>query len=547
MQDSLVTESADTSMTTTVSVLFGSVIIAGLVLCLIGISSYRRWEVPGTRSFAVFGVVLGVGLALSGVTGVAFGADVGDGQSRWVVVGFLGWALASVPWLVFTARYTGQQLQFGWQTVLALVVPLTGFAGQFVTGDSLGAILSSLSVIYALGIVIIGASLLVRATRSYVELGAVDGLLVAALPVSVPLVLNFSGFVTEVSVELLVSTYTTTVAGGTALVGLAVIARSVFDHTPATERLGRRTVSSETADLIFIVTDDGTIIRLNTAAVETLRSPPAPGQQLTAAIDHSVATLQASETVSLATVTGTRQYDPQVSPIAGATDSRLGAVISLRDVTDRRVRQQRLTVLNRVLRHNLRNEVEVIKSHTEELAADGESEHTAAIVAAADRISGLGDTARNIDEFVSTATETETVDLAGLVRETRARIETETDASVGLTGPETAVVRTNRQALRGAVRSAVENATEHGASAVELAVEPTDDGYEVVVSDDGVGIPQRDRELIDTGTETPLRHGIGLELWRLNWAVAAIGGSLSFDTRQDATVQFTVPNRVGRR
>ncbi|ERG87942.1 MAG: histidine kinase-, DNA gyrase B-, and HSP90-like ATPase [halophilic archaeon J07HX5] len=533
-------------MISTVGALFVSVTIAGVVLCLIAISSYRRCEAPGTRSFGVFGVVLGVGFALSGVVGVVFGVDVRGGQSQWVSVGFLGWALASVPWLVFTAQYTGQQLQVGWRTMLALVVPLTGFAGQFVVGDSLGAILSSLSIIYALGIVIVGASLLMRATQSYVELGALDGLLVVALPVTVPLVLNFSGFLSESSVELLVGTYTTTVAGGTALLGLAVFSRSVFDHTPATERLGRRTISSETADLIFIVNDDGTIIRRNAAVAETLRSPPPTGQQLTTAVGHSATTLRTTETVSLTTVTGTRQYDPQVSPITDATDGRLGAVISLRDVTDRRVRRQRLTVLNRVLRHNLRNEVDVIKGHTEELATGKESGHAAAVVAAAERISGLGDTARNIDEFVSAAAETETIDLAELVSETRAAIETETDVSVGLAGPETAVVRTNRQALRGALKSAVENAIEHGASTVELAVEPTDDGYEVVVSDDGAGIPQRDRELIDTGTETPLRHGIGLELWRLNWAVAAIGGRLSFDTRQDATVQFTVPNRVGR-
>ena len=59
------------------------------------------------------------------------------------------------------------------------------------------------------------------------------------------------------------------------------------------------------------------------------------------------------ETVSLATAAGKRRYDPQVSPITDSRGTELGSVLSLRDVTRRELRQQRLAVLNRVLRHNL--------------------------------------------------------------------------------------------------------------------------------------------------------------------------------------------------
>lgn len=542
MQGSLFIESSKLNVLSIINISLASVILAGLVLCLIGISSYQQENAPGVLAFAVFAVVLGGGLTASGSIGLIFGINVRAGQTRWVSAAFICWAVAAIPWLIFAAKYTGQQVEFTWQTVALLLLPLGGLTGLFALENTLASILNSLSVIYALGIVILGAALLIRATRSYVKLSAVDGLSLVILPVAVPLVLNFSGF-PEGSMTPLAVAYAIVVGVGTALLGGAVFSRSVFDQTPATKQLGEQAISAETADLIFIIDDDGTVLKQNPAVIDTLRSPPTVGARLTEAFDHSTTALETTNTISLSTVTGTRQYDPQVSPITDAGDRQLGTVLSLRDVTDRRVRQQRLTVLNRVLRHNLRNEVEVIKSHVEELAEYDET-HTAAITAAANRIAGLGDTTRTIDQFISVSNDAQAVDIAALLRE----IQTETENQMGVTiecsMPETAPIHTNKQALRGAFIGAVETASVHDASSIEFTVESVSDGYNIYVSDDGTGISQHERELVNTGSETPLRHGVGLELWQLNWAVATVGGELSLDTNGETTMQFTVPDCV---
>jgi len=46
------------------------------------------------------------------------------------------------------------------------------------------------------------------------------------------------------------------------------------------------------------------------------------------------------------------------------------------DITDRKRREQRLEVLNRVLRHNLRNQIDVIRSHAEVLGEGVERRHS---------------------------------------------------------------------------------------------------------------------------------------------------------------------------
>ncbi|WP_197428665.1 HAMP domain-containing histidine kinase, partial [Halapricum sp. CBA1109] len=55
--------------------------------------------------------------------------------------------------------------------------------------------------------------------------------------------------------------------------------------------------------------------------------------------------------------------------------------------------------------------------------------------------------------------------------------------------------------------------------------------------------PDDELDAIDSGTETPLRHGTGLGLWQLTWAVRTMGGELSFDTDDGTTVTFTVRDR----
>jgi signal transduction histidine kinase len=221
--------------------------------------------------------------------------------------------------------------------------------------------------------------------------------------------------------------------------------------------------------------------------------------------------------------------------------------LSLRDVTARELREQRLSVLNRVLRHNLRNKLEVVKTHTEIIheELDGEYEtHTETLAETTDDIADLGRNARRIDQFVASDSGATAVDIVSAIEETLTAVDTDdTDVDITVDAPVSAPVETNRRALTAALRSALENAVTYAETAAEVTVERDGTGWRVLIVDDGPGIPSSELDSLDDGVETPLSHGTGLGLWQLKWAVTTLGGQLSFDTANGTTVEMTVPDR----
>jgi PAS domain S-box-containing protein len=214
------------------------------------------------------------------------------------------------------------------------------------------------------------------------------------------------------------------------------------------------------------------------------------------------------------------------------------------DITERKYREQRLEVFNRILRHNLRNNLDIIRSHAETLAARTETEHADRIMTAVDELAAIGNRARHIDRIMSMDDETTAVDLPETLHELVAGVGPDEHAvAVRTDCPESATVTTDRDALQTAVRSAVENALEHAESTVTVRAEDTPAGYSIVVSDDGPGIPEEQLVPIKTGTETDLHHVRGLGLWQLRWAVDKLNGDLSFETDGGTTVRIGVPDR----
>jgi len=229
--------------------------------------------------------------------------------------------------------------------------------------------------------------------------------------------------------------------------------------------------------------------------------------------------------------------------LSGGTRRFVGIV---EDITERKRREQRLEVFNRVLRHNLRNQLDVIRSHAEVLADQRTDDHADRIIAAVDELAEIGIRARRTDQIMSMNETTATVDLTETLEEAVDDLCPErADVSVTTDVPGEPCLQTNGQAVQIAVESALENALEHAGPAVEVAVEEAPNGYTVVVDDDGPGIPEDDLVPIEAGTETNLRHGRGLGLWQLRWSVDRMNGELSFDTTDGTTVRITIPDRNG--
>lgn len=250
-------------------------------------------------------------------------------------------------------------------------------------------------------------------------------------------------------------------------------------------------------------------------------------------IGESVNDLRATETLELDAEGAPAKYDPQVSTVLDQHGQQLGIVVSLRDVTERELRKDRLAVLNRVLRHNLRNQIDVINAHLEAVDDD----HADAAAETTDRIVRMSNRARTIDRLLSETRGTVAVDVVELLRNTVATY----DSSVAVEAPDSLIITTDRAALEAAIESAVDNAVTH-ATNVTTSLQQTPDGCEIRVTDDGPGIPESELSALETRTETALQHGTGLGLWQLTWAARTLAGNVSFDTSNGTTVTITVPD-----
>ena len=230
-------------------------------------------------------------------------------------------------------------------------------------------------------------------------------------------------------------------------------------------------------------------------------------------------------------------------------------VITATDVTEARRYEQRLQVLNRVLRHDLKNDTNVIGGYAD-LLRDHVDEEGDPYLDVIDRkvrtLTHLSDQAREIDVALhSDAARTE-IDLAELVARLCESLESSyPHATVSVAVPESAVV-TADELLESAVRNVLENAIVHNDGDdphVEATVVPDGDRLRVDVADDGPGIPPVERTVFSEARETALEHASGLGLWLVHWIVTESGGDIEIATREPTgtVVRMWLPRADGER
>jgi signal transduction histidine kinase len=530
--------------------LFGAGILVSLALCGLGVYSYRRWDEPGVLSFAIFALLFGASGLAGGVGSLIIGPERGT-NVVWAIPALLGVALWCLPWALFGLQYSGRYTRLSRRTLGLLLLPYVLLAGgmlfQLLTPPGstiLGLIIGGVVAIYMFGLMAVGIGIVLKTTAEYGHLSLRAGVTLSVAPVATVIGLNTANALS--TAPTIAEAYLLTFGIPLLTIGVALFRYDMFEATPAVGTIGEREIAREIDDLVFVVDDHQHLIKLNEAATEALDidREGVRGSQIQSVLGCGLDTFGEEETVSLETPNGTRRYDSQVSTVTDQHGRELGALVSLHDVTEHELREQRLAVLNRVLRHNLRNKVEVVKSHAEILGQRHENGHATTIVDTADAIAELGHSARTIDQFVSRSDTSTDVDLVAAVETAWAGVETDRDdLDSSLALPEAATVETNREALQGALDSALDNAVTYADERVGVTVTERADAYEVTIADDGPGIPEEELDSLDAGTETALQHGTGLGLWQLKWAVTTMGGELDFDTTDGTTVTFTVPDQ----
>lgn len=207
-----------------------------------------------------------------------------------------------------------------------------------------------------------------------------------------------------------------------------------------------------------------------------------------------------------------------------------------RDVTERKRRRQLLNVMNRVLRHNLRNRLTVLFAAGDD--HDTDIDGGALVREAAEDLLSLAERAREIHSYATADRDPVRLDPDALFDDVRTAVPSE-HPGAGLS----VTVDTDRdlaagESVRAAIVELVENALEHdpdSGTSVELSARDDGDDVVVTVADDGPGIDGMERDAVETGRESPLRHGSGLGLWFVNWAVTRYGGSFRVDAADDGS------------
>ena len=100
-------------------------------------------------------------------------------------------------------------------------------------------------------------------------------------------------------------------------------------------------------------------------------------------------------------IRGVPIYDGGVPNAEQPPDDIVGIQLMVRDASDRRQREGLISVINRVLRHNVRNEMTVIKGYAEILAdeLDGDGAERAGLISgAASRLLDLSESAQQIEQ-----------------------------------------------------------------------------------------------------------------------------------------------------
>jgi PAS domain S-box-containing protein len=229
---------------------------------------------------------------------------------------------------------------------------------------------------------------------------------------------------------------------------------------------------------------------------------------------------------------------------------RTALLVSIRDITERKRRDQALNVFNRVLRHNIRNGMNVVMGHAGVVEARTDDqqvrESTDQIISTANELTELGEKARTVQQLDDREAETESVDaqtvVTGLQRSLQAEYPT---ASFGVDGLEDGAVAIDSN-VEIALRELCENAIEHTAAGslhVDLTLSEGDQQLALTVADEGAGLGPQDCAVLESDMETPLHHGSGLGLWLTSWVVESAGGSIEVvDSSTDGTtIRLHVP------
>lgn len=500
----------------------------------------------------------------------------------WYTVRFIGPALGTVGYFLFTAAYTTRMRWFrprrlaGLVIVPAITLALVwtnpvhhlvwtsvspGAPGPFVTAVTPGpwyvvhAVYSYFLV--ATGTVWLGHRLWEVRNRTFYR-GQI-----ATVFLAVVVVLG-----TNLSFNLEITTVDwTPVAGAFAALIFAGAASQyrLFDVSP----LAREVVVENMDSGMLVTNADGEIIDANSRAatvldtgVDELLGTPLDDVFIASSetVEEAYGASDATETIQVDHDDSVRYYDISVSPISDPSDVHVGKVIVFSDVTARVRRRNRLRDhkerLERqteqleqfagVVSHDLRNPLNVVTARSDLARQTGDQEHFEAIDRAANRMDTIIEETLALARAGETVEEAESLALAQVVRQSWAQIQT-AESEVVIEVPDNVTIRADRNRLFQVFENLFRNALDHSDSPVTVRVGTLPDSNPgdtsaggFFIEDTGSGIPPSDRDKIFQQGYTTSDSGSGFGLAIVENIVVAHDWTISATESAEGGARFEI-------
>jgi len=546
-----------------VAPVFASALITGLL----AVVAWRYPRRPGRRPFILLMLsvtIWSAGYGL-GLLTPARGPRVALEQVQWIGIAFV-----PVWWLTFALEYSGFDRLVNSRTVVGMAVlpaitvlmaltnPLHRLfwaSERLVIANDVVLIAQEfgpwylLNLVYGYTLIAIGTLIMLRLAFSYdaLYMDQSIALTIAALVPLVGNVLSNLGMAPLPGLDLTPFTFALTGIG----IALAMFRYELFGLLPMTRQIGRDMAIADLEDGVIIVDAEGHIVDANQSAWDLVdRSRDSVlGDPFGVVFDDPAAT-DPTEIPPVIQFDSEAIYDVSTSEIHDNHDRLIGHAIILREVTEERLREQRLEVQNRVLRHNLRNEVNVIQGNVELVAEETPSsvaDSLARIRSSVESLVSLSHRASEIDTIIEYEFDPMRIDLTSLVEQTVAELRAEYPACQVEAGiPQGLTVISYQYVIEVVTEQLLRNAAEHGDTEdpkVWIEVEPGDGSITLSVRDNGPGIPEYETSVLAAEGETPLNHGSGMGLWIVKWGTQRLGAELAFEEHGDGTVaEITIPD-----
>jgi PAS domain S-box-containing protein len=230
-----------------------------------------------------------------------------------------------------------------------------------------------------------------------------------------------------------------------------------------------------------------------------------------------------------------RIFKVRYYPLQGKAGEIKGGVGTFQDITQQVERENQLLSLDRMLRHTLRNELNVILSRAELISNDKSKDverDAAAIIDVANIILTQAEKEREIVELLTNPQPPKRQNLTDVVDRVVDRMERDNpSATITVDMPADVPLRAIPEIER-AIEEVLENAISHSdnpSPSVSVAVTVTEESVTIRVEDDGPGIPEQERHVIAQDSKAaPLVHSGGMGLWLVKRIINRADGTIRF-------------------